>query len=283
MCRANIAMAAALAAAMLSVSCAHAANTHPIPRDGRIAFGPGRTTLDLTGADGKSLGVVTANPNNPQSSTSYPQTIILKGAISGSVEIPRQVYRPDDKGKKHPINVIDVTQETVPLSETKLAAGSISHLSIESLYFDEITQLFGLQNIFGTQADHVGTGVPVRIPDLYIDAPGVTLYSLVDLNVYLEFLPEFSLGDTFSVVDGLVPVLPGMMFSTTPFVFDPASGFSGTPYSGGAQAETMHATSAVPEPAAWILMLVGAGLTGASARHRRGLRRRAAVIAARSC
>jgi len=50
------------------------------------------------------------------------------------------------------------------------------------------------------------------------------LYSLVDLNTYLNSIPSFSLGDSFAVVDGTTPALPGMSFSTTPFASIPGPG-----------------------------------------------------------
>jgi hypothetical protein len=51
-----------------------------------------------------------------------------------------------------------------------------------------------------------------------------------------------------------------MSFSTTPFDFDPGTGFSGTPYSGTAMAEGEHGVTVIPEPSA--IVLIGIGLIG---------------------
>jgi hypothetical protein len=161
--------------------------------------------------------------------------------------------------------VVDVRQTLKILKNS----GEVSDLSIESLLFDPVSGKFELVNIFGTLADRQITD-EVLIPDLFGDTnkDGVlgdsdVLYSLVDLNIYLNSIPSFSLGDSFAVVDGTTLALPGMSFSTTPFTFDAGTGFSGTPYTGTGVAEGEHGVSVIPEPSA--IVLFGTGLLGLGA------------------
>jgi hypothetical protein len=140
-------------------------------------------------------------------------------------------------------------------------------LKIESVYFDPETGEYVLQNIFGTIADILGLGVKVSVPDLYADLP--VLYSLVDLNVYLDSIPTFQLGQTFMVNDGTVAGLSGMQFSTTPFTFDEFTGFSGTPYTGPATADTDHDLVATPEPSTGFLLLMSSTLVYTARRYLR--------------
>ena len=162
-----------------------------------------------------------------------------------------------------PFPVLDARQSAVATGDP----GQIADLSIESFSFDPITSQFVMENIFKTIADKEGYGVEVPIPDLFADTngdgmlgAGDDLYSLVNLSVYLESIPTFSMGDSFTVVDGAVSGLPGMMFSTTPFTFDPSTGFAGTPYSGPAVVEAIHLPSAISEPPA--IGLLGSSLFG---------------------
>jgi hypothetical protein len=135
---------------------------------------------------------------------------------------------------------------------------------IEATVFDPKTATFGLANVFGVEAASVGLGHEVLIPDLFGDTDkngtigdGDVLYSLVDLSAYLKSIPQFSLGESFDVVNGEVAGLAGMMFSTSPFVFDPDTGFSSTPFSGEAIVEGQHGATAVPEPGTLITFLMG--------------------------
>lgn len=116
--------------------------------------------------------------------------------------------------------------------------GETADLDIESLFIDS-TDNVRFEDVFGRIRIALGTGGEVLIPDLYADTNGDgilddsdTLYSLVDLHQYLQAIPTFSLGDTFMIVNGEVNSLPGMLFSSTPFTFDPAVGPLSTPYDG---------------------------------------------------
>lgn len=156
------------------------------------------------------------------------------------------------------------------------AGGPKSDLSIESVHYDPITQRYQLLNIWGTISQQLGDLAVVAIPDLFIAnsnglLDGVTLYSLVDLAVYVHALPVFAEGEGFNIVNGQVASLPGMRFSTTPFTFDPVTGFSDPPYTGMAIAEAQHGfTPGVPEPSSVALLAGGmAALLGASRRSKK--------------
>lgn len=141
---------------------------------------------------------------------------------------------------------------------------------------DASTGQLKLFNIFGVMAQLVGFGTQVPIPDLVADTngdgsldTGDVLYSLVDLVSYLAAVPPVAFGTTYDVLDGRVAGLPGMQFSTTPFSFDPMTGFTGTPYAGPATTEGIHLPSAIPEPSTLGLLSVATGLAGLLLRHRR--------------
>ncbi len=174
-------------------------------------------------------------------------------------------------------------------------------LQIEAVKFDPSSQQYRLVDSFGAIRDNVGLYNTVYVPDLFADTnhDGLmddrdVLYSLVDLTIYLKSVPTFTLGQSFTIVDGLVAELPGMQFSTSPFVFDPIHGFTTTGlFSSGdavvgqpgrsalagssdGESDSEHGLTAIPEPATWLSMLLGFGLLGW--RLRWPLTRRSTVI-----
>lgn len=72
---------------------------------------------------------------------------------------------------------------------------------------------------------------------------------------FAKTIPAFTFGEDFAIVNGVSPLLPGMMFSTTPFVLLPG-GPSGTPFTGEAEVLTDHIPS-VAEPASMIALTFG--------------------------
>ncbi|MEP6790159.1 MAG: PEP-CTERM sorting domain-containing protein [Ramlibacter sp.] len=158
----------------------------------------------------------------------------------------------------------DARNDTILMPARGGRNGPRADLSIESLHFNADTQTYVLTNIWGTIEQQLGPDAVVAIPDLYIADSGgarddVTLYSLVDLAIYLHALPTFTEGESFDIVDGRTAALSGMYFSTDPFTFDPLTGFSDPPYTGTAIAITEHgfSTTSVSEPTTFALLVAG--------------------------
>jgi hypothetical protein len=183
----------------------------------------------------------------------------------------------------------DVKNRTIPLPKKNRAptkrlsvpetGGEMSDLSLESLFFNSASNTYSLQDLFGTLRQRLGKYVVVKVPDLYADTngdgklgAGDVLYSLVDMNVYLGAIPSFTEGETFHVVNGRVAGLPGMLFGTTDFNFDPATGFSGTDFTGDAVVESEHDLESVPEPGS--LLSLGSGVLSLTGFLRNRLRAR---------
>lgn len=134
-------------------------------------------------------------------------------------------------------------------------------LGIEAVFIDGQGG-YHLENIWGAIEGHVGQYFSVSIPDLYLLdnnrllVPNSILYSSVDLNIYLHDIPSFQLGDIFAIVNGANTSLPGMLFSSAPFAFDPQNGFTGTPFTGTGYTLSEHALT-VPEPDSLALLFLG--------------------------
>lgn len=144
------------------------------------------------------------------------------------------------------------------------AGGATSHLWIEAMYWDPLTHSFYLSSVFD-ELYRLHPNVALSIPDLYADinqdgtiGEGDTLYSLVNIPEYLQAIPTHAFDQVFSIVNGTVAALPGMYFSTTPFVFAPNStnGLGFTPYTGAGVELTDHVVE-TPEPQTVSLLLAG--------------------------
>jgi hypothetical protein len=149
--------------------------------------------------------------------------------------------------------VCDARNETL-LPAQGGGGGAGASLSLEAYLLDVNSNKFVMHDIWDT----IATLGVLRIPDLYADADGngvpdtgVVLYSLINLATFAP-IPSFAFGDQFQIVNGKAPGLD-MFFSTTRPVFDPATGFTGTPYTGTAIAETDHVF--VPEPGSFFLSI----------------------------
>lgn len=259
----------------------------------------GTIFVGLTGADGNGLppGVTSGFTADGSPIDRWPMYKDVTNSTgkpkTASFGIPDTVYKPNDKAMANPIAVTDVDQEVVYDSEFSprwkfVAAGGLglgSDLRIEAVFQDPTTGQFQLDNIFGALASKVGAGVEVLIPDLFSPTNNV-LYGLVDLNTYLNNIPTFSLGDSFSITNGTTSALPGMDFSTTPFIFNPTgafsgssfgNGFFGTPYTGEAFALAAHGATATPEPSTLALFCIG--LLGLFAYGRRCRKKAISILA----
>lgn len=233
---------------------------------------PFDVTLGLTGVGG---------PMDPLPYQGWPKTQsshLSNGHQEAEFLVPPSVT--DVLGTVYKVK--DVRQTVKFTNQPRLGADIgpdpiMSDLSIEAVFLNSSTGEYQLYNIFGVIAQMVGVGMEIRIPDLVAALDdGDTLFSVVNLATYLKSPPTVDVGDAYDVVDGVVAGLPGMEFSTTPFSYDPRTGlFSGTPYTGLALDPTLHGLTTVPEPATWVMLLIG--LAGVGFMRHRPVQVRAAV------
>src|SRR5215470_4320241 len=100
------------------------------------------------------------------------------------------------------------------------------------------------------------------------------LFVAVDLMQWLSFGSSFQPGDEFLITNGVNPLLPGFLVSTSPIEFDPSIGFTTTtPANVLAVVGAIVDGQAVPTPSSPTFVLVAAGLVSLGlAAARRGCR-----------
>ncbi|MBN4060276.1 hypothetical protein JYT11_00335 [Planctomycetaceae bacterium AH-315-I19] len=134
-----------------------------------------------------------------------------------------------------------------------------------------------------------------RIPDIAPVEADATIYTAVNLDIYLNNNPNgfldgaWAVGDSLidlgiSIVDGKVPGLEGVLFATSDFFYDPFSEFGWSPFGGSAsllnsdayQAESgqnaltiLQEHIGVPSPASSLVLAV-AGLASCKRRRSHG-------------
>ncbi len=260
-------IAIALFATVVFSSLAMCRDTYPRPSDGVIVehcATPSVINISLTDKLGAAIGA--GDINGVLCNRRWQG----QGFITPPVNIPANVKTSDGM-----VPVADWRQTARPLPKgsgkfPSAGAGPVSDLSAEAVFSDpDNPGKFAIGNVFTEMGRKVGTAY-VAIPDLYADTngdgtldSGDVLYSLVVLNTYLNNIPTVNLGDTFSIVNGTVAGLDGMMFSTTPFVFNPDTGdFTGTDYKGEGYVLSIHLPKDTPEPST--LVLLGSSILGVS-------------------
>lgn len=241
---------------------------------------PGYTakiTVDLTGDKGKAFPFkVDGWPQEQNATEAKPAVFripadVTDGVLEFAVKDVRQT-----------LNYVK-NAGVAPFDAGAIGPGeAVSDLSIEAIHYNGGTGQYELYNIFGVMAQITGYEAEIAIPDLMADVNGDrsldgrdVLYSLVDLMTYLPARPAVAIGATYEISGGRVAGLPGMLFSITPFEFDPAVGFSFTPFSGLAEAEGIHLAKPIPEPSSLATMMEGlaalclAGIIGKGCRRTR--------------
>jgi hypothetical protein len=245
--------------------------TQPRPVDGKLSLldlgrNTPKTTITLTDASGKDIANVIGWPKDVP-------WVLDHSAGDGifffraSVAIPAKVQKEGTGVPGVPPAFIDVADYRT--SGTNAGGGTFG-LNVESIFQNPLTGTFFVGNVFGTIASQVGfVSLPEFGADTNLDGSigdGDVLFELVNLNVDLNGLPSFGIGDFLVATDGLVDGFTGLYLSSTPFVFDSVLGFEGTPYSGSVVIVGQQDLGAIPEPDAWILLL--SGLAGVVALRR---------------
>lgn len=224
------------------------------------------TTINLSYLDNDDLELEVINDD-------WPKEFFLSPGEMKKIPIPDTV-EDDLEGT---VDIKDIRQTTRLRNTSELLEESIDEalndLKFEAI-FDDGQGGFELQNIFDFLDERLGSSYRFSIPDLYADTnndgsigSGDILYSLVDLTQYVENIPSFEIGETFSIVNGEVTSLPGMLFSSTPFVYDSSLGFTSTPITISAVTGTEHELT-TPEPTTLLGLFVFGGVGLLSSRKK---------------
>lgn len=150
-------------------------------------------------------------------------------------------------------DIIPIRSRSFGTFETEVTDIPSSVVMLEALYRDQ-NGAWGIEQLFDCVNAYVGSNTEIFVPDLaFSDSQGnliadTTLYSLVDLNTFLPAGSNFDFGDVLQIEDGFTPSLQGMLFSSTPFSFDPETGFTGTPIDGYGTMVAYHGLRSAPVP-----------------------------------
>jgi hypothetical protein len=98
-------------------------------------------------------------------------------------------------------------------------------------------------------------------PMLFDEDGAQNLFVAVDLMQWLNFGSSFQPGDEFLISNGVSPLLPGFLVSTSPIAFDPSLGFTTTtPANVLAVVGGLLDGQAVPTPHSPTFVLVAGGI-----------------------
>ena len=213
------------------------------------------------------------NVSNPDPKYGWPKTIELNAGNGYMERVMVGIVDPNPT--PHVVGfpgICDIKQTTRIIRGANRTGnaggvGLVADLELESIFVDPDTGRLLLQGLFATIAGRLGDGITVLVPDIFGDVngdgvlgDGDTLYSMVDMTLYLDAIPTFSLGDTFRIVNGRVAGLRGMIFSSTPFTYNAVDGFVGSMVTLDGTVEALHGITPVteiPEPSTWFLVTVG--------------------------
>ena len=103
---------------------------------------------------------------------------------------------------------------------------------------------------------------PFEIPNFNVPNSGIILTSTIDANAFLAAGNPFTVGQTFSVINGISPFTDAIVFRDQ----------VGNLFSGTVTVDSFYTVEPVPEPAT--MFLLGAGLAGVAIKTRNRLKTR---------
>jgi predicted aspartyl protease len=165
-----------------------------------------------------------------------------------------------------PFGYTDIRQVTSGTTPTDPGTADLLIAALDTADNGELFFAPFVDRIFDLNAFLGELAVPDLFPGIDLTGDGFItdddiLYSvLADIEDFVATLPSFSFGQTFGIVNGVSSLLPGMLFSTDPFTFDPLLGFtSSSLFTGPGITEAAHFVDLQPVPEPGTFMLLGIG------------------------
>jgi hypothetical protein len=246
-----------LVAAVCGIFCA------PALADFKVGKTHGGAKIPVQGPPGSTVTLITtgtATGKNPPPEIATHETILpASGELTYNVPVTdKDPNNPDPSVQ--PQTVVDYKLQILPPGKLNLQFS----LNVES--FTPSGPDFIQNTISDELFETLGDGVELRIPDFEdADDPDQTLFGAVNLVNFIPGNVNFNLGDNFTIVNGVSPDLPGMVFGTSEVLMDPTSadGFDDVdPFNGTITVTGENDPSSTPLPASvWGGLTLIAGIS----------------------
>jgi hypothetical protein len=233
-------------------------------------------TVFISNSTGAVIATIPLLGMNVAGDGSVAQQPVNMPGMPGNVNVPGGCDAWNQTGLPNPGNGNGGAGPGVPVGGSgPSGTGPAPSTPTSSLQIESYGLVNGVWMMYSpfTEVDlSIQTGDVLMIPDLYAtDSNGnlinEELYGLVNVDTYLPGTTctlsicevPYTLGETFNIVNGAVAGLPGMLFSTSPWVFSSTTGFTdpGGNYTGSAEVISEHGLESIPEPSAAVLLGTG--------------------------